>query len=175
MQTDKEQQWEVASAKARAAIYDTDGRGMIGAGRNYLQDRVARAILASEKEAVAQLEALAGGVPVAWGRVGTICDLDGRAIGSDEPEFAVGAEPPDDDGRGIWFPLFLSPPSREGSPVAQAQARPDGPTEPPVHAGNLIGKPLPEHLRWKGPGPAPASWMVNGVKVYRSYEDYCDD
>lgn len=42
--------WEEAVAKARKAIYD-DGRGMIGRNRNYLQDRVARAILAERKEA----------------------------------------------------------------------------------------------------------------------------
>lgn len=35
---------------------------------------------------------------------------------------------------------------------------------------------LPEHLRWKGDGPAPASWFAaDGTKVYRSYRDYCDD
>jgi hypothetical protein len=34
---------------------------------------------------------------------------------------------------------------------------------------------LPEHLRWKGEGPAPAYWYVGSTKVYRSYEDYCDD
>lgn len=35
---------------------------------------------------------------------------------------------------------------------------------------------LPEHLRWKGKGDPPASWYaVDGTKVYRSYEDYCDD
>ncbi len=38
---------------------------------------------------------------------------------------------------------------------------------------------LPPELRWKGDGPAPASWWAkdkNGVqtKVYRSYADYCD-
>lgn len=60
----------------------------------------------------------------------------------------------------------------DGSSVAGVQAGPVGPTEPPIHAGNLVGKPLPDHLKWKGPGPAPASWMVDGVKVYRSYEDY---
>lgn len=39
---------------------------------------------------------------------------------------------------------------------------------------------LPDELDWKGPGPKPASWWAYdkvGVltKVYRSYEDYCDD
>jgi hypothetical protein len=39
---------------------------------------------------------------------------------------------------------------------------------------------LPEHLRWKGDGPPPASWEAKGkdgvtTKVYRSYSDYCDD
>ena len=33
----------------------------------------------------------------------------------------------------------------------------------------------PEHLHWKGEGPPPASWWVGNTKVYRSYEDYCDD
>ncbi len=33
---------------------------------------------------------------------------------------------------------------------------------------------LPEHLRWKGEGPPPASWYAHGTKVYRSYADYCD-
>jgi hypothetical protein len=29
---------------------------------------------------------------------------------------------------------------------------------------------------WKGDGPKPASWYApDGTKVYRSYEDYCDD
>jgi hypothetical protein len=39
----------------------------------------------------------------------------------------------------------------------------------PTSAGELS----PE-LRWTGEGPAPAYWYVNGVKVYRSYEDYVD-
>lgn len=34
---------------------------------------------------------------------------------------------------------------------------------------------LPEHFRYKGPGPVPAYWYVDGTKVYRSYEDYCMD
>lgn len=35
---------------------------------------------------------------------------------------------------------------------------------------------LPEHLRWIGDGPPPASWYAaDGTKVYRSYADYCDD
>jgi hypothetical protein len=35
---------------------------------------------------------------------------------------------------------------------------------------------LPEHLRWQGDGPVPANWYAaDGTKVYRSYEDYCDD
>lgn len=33
---------------------------------------------------------------------------------------------------------------------------------------------LPPHMRWQGDGPPPAYWWVGGVKVYRSYEDYCD-
>ena len=34
----------------------------------------------------------------------------------------------------------------------------------------------PEKYRWRGPGPEPASWYAeDGTKVYRSYEDYCDD
>ncbi|MDE1149687.1 MAG: hypothetical protein PW843_24310 [Azospirillaceae bacterium] len=33
----------------------------------------------------------------------------------------------------------------------------------------------PEHLRWPGPGPAPASWWAaDGTKVYRDYDAYCD-
>lgn len=48
--------WEQAVEKARKAIYD-DGRGMNGRNRNYLADRVARAILAERKEAAAALEA----------------------------------------------------------------------------------------------------------------------
>lgn len=42
--------WDEAVTKARQAIYD-DGRGMIGRNAGYLQDRVARAILAERKEA----------------------------------------------------------------------------------------------------------------------------
>lgn len=40
---------------------------------------------------------------------------------------------------------------------------------------------LPEWARWKGEGPPPASWWAYNpytcerTKVYRSYEDYCDD
>jgi hypothetical protein len=39
--------------------------------------------------------------------------------------------------------------------------------------------PLPDHLQWKGEGPAPKYWWAkdkagNTVKVYRSYEDYVD-
>ena len=40
---------------------------------------------------------------------------------------------------------------------------------------------LPEWQRWKGPGPKPASWWATNpatgqqCKVYRSYEDYCND
>lgn len=34
---------------------------------------------------------------------------------------------------------------------------------------------IPEHLRYPGGGPAPASWFVGNTKVYRSYADYCDD
>lgn len=35
---------------------------------------------------------------------------------------------------------------------------------------------LPEHHRWKGPGPMPARWTAaDGTIVYRSYADYCDD
>lgn len=32
----------------------------------------------------------------------------------------------------------------------------------------------PEHLRWRGSWPPPASWIACGTKVYRSYGDYCD-
>ena len=36
--------------------------------------------------------------------------------------------------------------------------------------------PLPEHLRWKGPGDPPPRWTApDGTIVYRSYADYCDD
>ena len=28
---------------------------------------------------------------------------------------------------------------------------------------------------WRGEGPAPKYWWCCGVKVYRSYADYCDD
>lgn len=49
-----ETSWVAAKAEARKAIYDT-GRGMIGRERNYLEDRVARAILAAEKRAEALL------------------------------------------------------------------------------------------------------------------------
>lgn len=39
-----------------------------------------------------------------------------------------------------------------------------------------INAALPEHLRWKGEGPMPASWFAaDGTKVYRSYADYCMD
>jgi len=34
---------------------------------------------------------------------------------------------------------------------------------------------LPDDLRWKGDGPAPASWYAGDTKVYRSYADYVDD
>ncbi len=60
--------WEQAVEKARKAIYD-DGRGMNGRNRNYLADRVARAILAERKEAAAALEA----------QQARIAELEGRA------------------------------------------------------------------------------------------------
>jgi hypothetical protein len=40
---------------------------------------------------------------------------------------------------------------------------------------------LPEWAQWKGEGPPPAYWWATdpetgaSTKVYRSYEDYCDD
>ena len=39
--------WDEAMILARRAIYDADGRGMVGRGRNHIQERVARAILRS--------------------------------------------------------------------------------------------------------------------------------
>lgn len=36
-------------------------------------------------------------------------------------------------------------------------------------------KQIEPQYRWKGEGPPPASWYVGNTKVYRSYEDYCDD
>lgn len=47
----------------------------------------------------------------------------------------------------------------------------DGSTLTSVHWAES----LPEPLRWKGEGHPPASWWTGGTKVYRSYEDYCDD
>lgn len=38
----------------------------------------------------------------------------------------------------------------------------------------VASKQRPE-LNWTGEDPPPASWWVNGTKVYRSYADYCDD
>lgn len=36
--------------------------------------------------------------------------------------------------------------------------------------------PLHPYYQWKGEGPPPAHWYApDGTKVYRSYEDYCDD
>lgn len=46
---DQETKWEDAVALARKAIYDADGRGMVGAGRNHLIERVARALIQHER------------------------------------------------------------------------------------------------------------------------------
>lgn len=36
--------------------------------------------------------------------------------------------------------------------------------------------PLPDKYQWKGHGVNPPFWYAeDGIKVYRSYEDYCDD
>ena len=54
-----EDAWSEAKAIARKAVW-ADGRGMIGRERNYLEDRVARAILAdraAQAERMARLEA----------------------------------------------------------------------------------------------------------------------
>ena len=47
---------EDVKAAATSAVYGADGRGMIGLGRRFLQDRVARAILA-ERRRCAQIAA----------------------------------------------------------------------------------------------------------------------
>ncbi len=44
---DRDLTYEQAEQLALRAIHDTDGRGMIGRGRNHLHQRVARAILAA--------------------------------------------------------------------------------------------------------------------------------
>lgn len=44
--------YEDAENLALRAIHDTNGRGMIGAGRNHLHQRVARAIMAAHAEGV---------------------------------------------------------------------------------------------------------------------------
>lgn len=41
--------WDEAIKLALEAIHDKDGRGMIGRGRNHLQERVARAIIQHER------------------------------------------------------------------------------------------------------------------------------
>lgn len=39
-----------------------------------------------------------------------------------------------------------------------------------------IDAPLPSCYQWKGDGPLPPHWYApDGAKIYRSYEDYCDD
>ena len=53
-----EDAWSEAKAIARKAVW-ADGRGMIGRERNYLEDRIARAILAdraAQAERMARLE-----------------------------------------------------------------------------------------------------------------------
>jgi len=42
--------YEAAEKLALRAIHDTDGRGMVGRGRNHLHQRVARAIMAASTE-----------------------------------------------------------------------------------------------------------------------------
>ena len=47
----------------------------------------------------------------------------------------------------------------------------------PITTPTLDG--LPARYQWRGAGPAPAYWYAkdeagNTVKVYRSYQDYCD-
>ena len=42
-------EWDDAVTLARKAIYDTDGRGMVGRGRNHLDERVARALIHHER------------------------------------------------------------------------------------------------------------------------------
>lgn len=75
-----ERQWEEAVQKARKAIYD-DGRGMIGANRNYLQDRVARAILAEQKEAAARITELEGDLKAAFREISKLAREAGEAKG----------------------------------------------------------------------------------------------
>lgn len=55
LRDEKEALWNEAVTKARQAIYDADGRGMVGRSRNYLADRVARAILAERREILSLL------------------------------------------------------------------------------------------------------------------------
>lgn len=88
--------WEQAVEKARKAIYD-DGRGMNGRNRNYLADRVARAILAERKEAADALEAqqariaeLEGELKDALREVGKHARKAGEAIGRLEMSEAAG-------------------------------------------------------------------------------------
>ena len=46
--------YEDAEKIALQAIHDTDGRGMIGRGRNHLHQRVARALLSAARQARTQ-------------------------------------------------------------------------------------------------------------------------
>jgi len=45
----QETSWDEAMTLARRAIYDTDGRGMVGRGRNHLIERVARLLIQRER------------------------------------------------------------------------------------------------------------------------------
>lgn len=53
--------------------------------------------------------------------------------------------------------------------LAQCREATKGSAKPFVHGS------LNCNHSWTGKGEAPASWWCCGVKVYRSYEDYCDD
>jgi hypothetical protein len=53
--------YEEAEKIALHAIHDTNGRGMIGPNRRHLHQRVARAILAARKEALAKADAIISG------------------------------------------------------------------------------------------------------------------
>lgn len=50
-----------------------------------------------------------------------------------------------------------------------------------VFDGSTSSLDLPTWAQWKGPDTPPASWWAvnpetgERTKVYRSYEDYCDD
>lgn len=62
MQAAREDRWLEAKALARKAIWAEDGRGMIGRERNYLEDRIARAILSEQEKSRKRVEELEAGV-----------------------------------------------------------------------------------------------------------------